>query len=320
MINKKTGMMLLLASFAAGEVRAGNLNSYASGDVLICFRKPGANDLVVDAGPIATLTNAAPNQRITISQYTGNQLALVGTNAVSWSAFTWQTDDTLFITKPRLAASLNTQTIPWQSKTSANQHNTAVRMSTIPVGAKDNLAFDPVNTVTAVVEEDNSVSNPNYPNGVSYRDSIFGSGGAANFYTTFQGVPENTTLNNFTTAGNVVRSDFYRLTPTGGFALGQFLGYFELNTNGVMSYVAYPTATPTVPTITSISRAGTTTTIGYTTGVSGTYTLRGTNSAGLSSPRINWPAISVLTSGDNLVHTVNDTSSADETFYSITGQ
>lgn len=320
MINKKTGMMLLLASFATGQVRAGNLNSYATSDVLICFRKPGANDLVVDAGPIATFTNAAPNQRITISQYAGNQLALVGTNAVSWSAFTWQADDTLFITKPRLAASVNTQTTPWQSKTSANQHNTAVRMSTIPVGAKDNLAFDPVNTVTAVVEEDNSVSNPNYPNGVSYRDSIFGSGAAANFYTTFQGVPENTTLNNFTTAGNVVRSDFYQLTPTGGSASGKFLGYFELNTNGVMSYVAYPTATPTVPIITSISRAGDTTTIGYTTGVSGTYTLRGTNSAGLTSPRINWPAISVLTSGDNLGHTVNHTSSASESFYSITGQ
>lgn len=320
MINKKTGMMLLLASFAAGEVRAGNLNSYATGDVLLCFRKPGANDLVVDAGPIATFTNAAPNQRITITQYAGNQLALVGTNAVSWSAFTWQADDTLFISKPRLAAALNTQTTPWQSKSSANQHNTAIRMSTIPVGAKDNLAFDPVNTVTAVVEEDNSVSNPNYPNGVSYRDALFGSGAAANFYATFQGVPENTTLNNFTTAGNVVRSDFYQLTPTGGFALGKFLGYFELNTNGILSYVAYPTATPTVPTITSISRSGTTTTIGYTTGVSGTYTLRGTNSAGLTSPRINWPAIAVLTSGDNLVHTVNDTSSAIETFYTITGQ
>ena len=320
MINQKTGLILLLASFAAGEVRAGNLNGYATGDVLICFRKPGANDLVVDAGPIATFTNATPNQQITIGQYNGSQLAQVGTNAVSWSAFTWQSDDTLFITKPRLASSPNSQTTPWQSKSSANQHNTVVRMSTIPIGAHDNLAFSGVNTAMAVVEEDNSVSNPNYPNGVSYRDSIFGAGSFANFYTTFQGVPENTTLNNFTTSGTVVRSDFYQLTPTGGFALGKFLGYFELNTNGVMTYVAYPTATLSVPVISSITRAGNVTAIGYTTGLSGTYTLRGTNSAGLLTPRINWPAVAVLSSGDNASHTANDTTSDTEKFYTITVQ
>ena len=70
--------------------------------------------MVVDAGPISTLTNGVtPNQRIPITQYTGTQLAAVGTNGVSWSAFTWSSDNTLFVTKAR--TSLNDQTTPWQA-------------------------------------------------------------------------------------------------------------------------------------------------------------------------------------------------------------
>jgi hypothetical protein len=54
MPNKKLGLIAILVSVAAGEIWAGTLSSYAVGDVLLCFRKSGggANDLVVDAGPI----------------------------------------------------------------------------------------------------------------------------------------------------------------------------------------------------------------------------------------------------------------------------
>lgn len=316
MLTRKIGLITLLASLAGGEIYAGDFNNYATGDVLICFRKPGVNDLVVDAGSIATFSNAAVNQRITISQYNGSQLSQVGTNGVSWSVFTWLADDTLFITKPRLAAALNSQTTPWLNKSSANQHNTDIRMATIPLGAKDNLAFSGVNTATAVVEEDNSVSNPNYPNGVSYRDAIFGQGATANFYTTFQGVPENTTLANFTTSGKVVRSDFYQLSPTDS-GSGKFMGYFELSTNGAMTYVAYPTTTPVIQSLTHV---GTTTTITYTAGLYGTYTLRGITSLTSGTPQISWPSIQTLTSGDTAVHSATFTDTDGVKFYTITAQ
>src|SRR5262245_7601606 len=122
MMNKKIGLVALLAGFAASEVSAGTLTNYAVGDVLVCFRK-GGNDLVVDAGPISTFTSATPNQRITIGQYSGTQLGVVGINAMSWSAFTWQTDNTLFVTKAR--ASLDVQASPWQAKSSSAQHGSA---------------------------------------------------------------------------------------------------------------------------------------------------------------------------------------------------
>jgi len=272
MLNKKTGLIALLAGFAASEIMAGTITNYAAGDVLVCFRL-GVNDMVVDAGPITALTGAAPNQRIPITQYTGTQLAAVGINSVSWSAFTWLTGKTLFITRPRPSASLNSQTAPWPEETSPAQSAVAARMATIPPGALDelNLLVYPVSTPTAVVEEDNSDANPNYTDGVSYHSGLAGSYGS-DFNGYFEGNPENTTPANFTTSGNVNRSDFYQLTPTSGHASGTWLGYFELSTIGAMTYVAYPSTTPV---ITSVSHSGTSTTITYTAGLYGTYTLPG---------------------------------------------
>ena len=321
MLNKKTGLIALLAGFAASEIMAGTLSGFAVGDVLVCFRNGGANDLVVDAGPISTFTSASPNQRIAINQYTGAQLAYVSTNAVSWSAFSWydasiSPDWTLFVTRAR--ASLNVQTSPWVDKTSGNQQLTVLDVQKIPPGTVDEAGYIPpgaggtLNTSTAVLEGDNTATDPDYKTGKSYATTL---GAADNFATTFQGDPENTTLADFTTSGTVVRSDFYQLTPTSGYGLAKYLGYFEFSTNGAMTYVAYPTA---VPAITSVSRSGNTTTIGYTTGTYGTYTLLGTNN--LAAPVATWPVVSTLNTGDTLTHTINDTDPAGSKFYIIKAQ
>ena len=316
MLNKKIGLIALLTSVAASGVWAGTFTSYAVGDVLVCFRK-GGNDMVVDAGQsLSTLTNATPNQRISITGYTGTQLAQVGTNGVSWSAFTWLSDNTLFVTKAR--TSLDEQTAPWEAKSSSVQANTVRRMATIPPGAVDefNLLVYPVSTPTAVVEEDNTAFNPNYTDGDSYHEALAGAYGGQ-FNGTFVGNPENTTANNFTIKGAVVRSDFYQMTPTSGYALGKWLGYFELSTNGAVTYVAYPSTTPVVA---SLNRSGTTTTITYTAGLYGTYTLRGTNSLTSGTAMANWPAIATLTSGDTATHTITDTTTDNVRFYTITAQ
>lgn len=314
MMNKKIALMALLAAIAAGELRAGTLTNYAVGDVLVCFRK-GGNDMVVDAGQVSTFTSASANQRITISQYTGTQLAQVGTNGVSWSAFTYLSDNTLYVTRPR--SSINSQTAAWPEKSSSAQLGTAQRMATIPPGAVDelNLMVYPQSTYTATIEEDVSDANPNYTDGVSYHAALAGSYGG-NFNGTFAGNPENTTLSTFTSGGQVVRSDFYRMTPSTTIgAVGTYLGYFELNTNGVMTYVAYPSTTPTVA---SYSRSGTSTTIYYTTGLYGTYTLRGTNNIGGTVAATNWPVIMTLSTGDNSTHSVTFTDTDPNKFYIIT--
>lgn len=314
MINKKIGLIALLASVAAGDIMANDLTSYAVGDVLICFRK-GGNDLVVDAGPISTFTSLSANQSYTISSFTGTQLAAVGTNGVSWSAFTWSANNTLYVTRAR--SSLNLQTSPWRAQNSATQSGTVKRMATIPPGALNeyNLAVYPASTATAVLEEDSSAGNPNYTDGVSYHDALAGSYGG-NFNGTFVGNPENTTLSTFTKGGTSVRSDFYQIAPSSTYAVGTLLGYFELATNGVLTYVAYPS---TVPAITSFTRSGTTSTINYTTGVYGTYTLRGTNSLASGTPQTSWPIIATLSNGTGN-YTVTDINTNDIQFYTITAQ
>jgi hypothetical protein len=316
MTNKKLGLMALFAGCAVSNIVAGDFNNYAAGDVLICFRNGGANDLVVDAGPISTFTtSASPNQRIPITQYTSGQIngAFGSANGVDWSAFTW-TGYTLFMTQARTV--LNTQTSPYQDANASAQNNTILRMATIPPGANLNLAYNGANTATAVIEPD-SIST--YTSGSSYANAWNGSYGGY-FNGTFSGSvgnPENVTPGNFTTSGTVIRSDFYQMTPTTGYGLATFLGYFEMATDGTLTYVAYPSTTPVIK---SITRSAGVSTIHYTAGLYGTYTLRGTNTLNSGVAPTNWPAITVLTSGDTAVHSVQDSNTNNVQFYIITAQ
>jgi hypothetical protein len=238
-----------------------------------------------------------------------------------------------------------------------------------------------------------------------------------NFNGAFTGNPEVTTLATFTTSGAVVRSDFYQLPPNDtGAGPVKYLGLFEFNTNGAMTYVAYATpplistlaatsitsvgaqlnctvnptndnaafyfqyglstsygstsistnigtasasyglavsnliasttyhyrvsayneygtnfggdltfttasgsSAPAVPVITYFNRANNLTTIAYTTGNSGTYTLRGTNALANAGAQTNWPAIASV-AGDGLIHTNTDADVGSIKFYVITAQ
>jgi len=328
MFNKKAGLVALFVSLLAGDIFAGTLSSYSVGDVLLCFRKSGGtNDMVVDLGPVSTFTNATAGQRIAITQYNGNQLATIGTNNLIWSVFTWFNSTvtpagiqwTLFASNPR--TSLNAQSDPVEVGTQTAQHQAANYMVPVPKGAYDNYItsnYSTLNTSTAVLEPDNDGSS-SYKTGQSYSYAITSPDGYFNFGDAYQGFPENTTPNNFTTAGTVERSDFYWLLPGNPFTTsGTFLGYFELNTNGVMTYVAYPIAAPTVPVIQSFSRTNNISYIKFTTGPSGTYTLRGTNNL-TGTPGTNWPAIT-STPGSGSVSTLQDTTSVSGKFYIITAQ
>lgn len=318
MLNQKIGLAVLLAAFAAGDAMAqSTLTNYNTGDVLLCFRKAGAYDLVVDLGPISTFQGLTPNSRTVISTYTGTQLGQIGTNSVSWSAFTYGSDDTLYMTRARSAGALNSQTTPWVCSSATSQAQTALRIGKIPPGAAGNYGSGLNNsdsTAAAIIEEDSSAGNPNYPSGLSYHDALFGSYGNATWNGTFQGNPENTTGSHFTTGGAVERSDFYQLTPTGSYALAQELGYFELNTNGVMTYVAYP-STPAV--LSNVSRSGNVTTITYSTGAYGTYSLR--ESSDISAPISSWTVVQTLSNNANSA-TCTDTTPDGNRFYTITAQ
>jgi len=416
--------LALLVFCVVGDLKAGTWTSYAVGDVMLGFRKTGVPNLVVDIGPVTNLTTAVKNKRIAISQYTGNQLAQVGTNGAIWSAFTYfdgtvspaSAQYTLFMTRAR--NTINRQSTPWISEVQLAQQTVGgTYMGELPVGAQACATYNVLNTSTAVIEPDNS-DDPNYNvyPGHSYSGVL---GPNLNFNDSWEGTPEKTTPATFTTAGAVIRSDFYQIDPNDtSDGVVTFLGYFEFNTNGAMTYVAYPTAptvttvvasavtgtgaqlnaavttintntdntsyyfqyglntsygntttvsnigtnsgnyglavssltagtlyhfqavaynqygtnyggdltftttggVPTAPVITGFHRTNSVSYVSFTTGSSGTYTLRGTNNAGLTTAaRTNWPAIA-STPGNGAVNTLQDTTTNNNKLYIITAQ
>jgi hypothetical protein len=315
---------------ASTQVQA-NTFAYTNGDVLICFRKAttGATNLIVDAGSISYFTNLTANQTVTIGNYTGAQLGQVGTNSIAWSAWTYFDNtapsnlrSTIYMSKPR--STLNTQTTPYFRDKSSAQGQVISVLGSIVAGAAQeaDASYSPLSTSLAILE-DSSYNNNN--DAVSY---YIGLGSTLDFQANFQSQPDQYTPANFITSGTPVRADFYWLSPTNysGYVPaanrpGAFIGYFQLSTNGVMTYTAYPSPTVDTPVILSFTRTGNqTNTVTFTTGSIGTYTLRGTNIAGLSSAaRTNWPAISSV-SGNGSPQSLFDVTTDGGKFYTITAQ
>ena len=323
-ILKATVVVTVCLFNTAVQLSAATFN-FNYGDVLIGFRKVlqsplggqgGGNDLVVDAGAISYFTNLAPNTKVTIGTFTGTQLSQVGTNSIGWSAFAYfdgaPVANTIFITSPRSA--LNTQTQPNNCATSSANNLTIGQMGAILNGAVDNGSFSGLNSGSAVLESDGFT----FGTDVSYYNGV---GPNFDFNGTFPFNFEKYTPANFITAGSPVRADFYWSypVPLHTIAAAKFLGYFEFGTNGVMTYTAYPSATVATPVITAFSRTNTTSYVQFTTGSSGTYTLRGTNSAGLATARTNWPAIASV-GGNGSVNTLTDATTSSNKFYVITAQ
>ena len=306
-----------------------NTFPYVSGDVLLCIRKSptGAQDLLVNVGNVSYFTNLAPNTTVAIPNYSGTQLGQIGTNNIAWSAWAYLDahatrpsgmTNTIYMTSPRDPAANNIQTTPYYRDTASSQGQVVSKLSSIAGGAINNANYSVLNSSTAVLESESY----NLSGGlvVSY---LIGLGNNLNFNDTFQATPEQYTAPSFTTGGTPERADFYCIVPTVGNdhsgPPSQFLGYFELSPAGVMTYTAYPSAAVSVPVIVSFTRTNTTSTVTFTTGSTGNYSLRGTNSAGLSTARTNWPVISSV-AGDGNNHSLSDVTAAAATFYVITAQ
>jgi hypothetical protein len=252
MLNKKIVTVFVLVASMVGSLQAGSFSNLAIGDVIIGFRISGKDNLVLDAGPISTFTNAAANQVIYITNfYSPARLAGIGTNSLSWAAFAGFDDSvsptsaqgTLFVTKARPA--LNTKSSAFEALSASSQLTPAATMVQIQLGANYYYVqqnYNVNNTATAVIEPAEPTTGSAYPTGVSYNYAVYDASGASDFGGSLNGFCENTTPNNFVTAGTVQRSDFWWVPPTDSGAAVKYLGYFELNTNGALTYVAYPSS------------------------------------------------------------------------------
>jgi len=306
------------------------------GNVLAGFRKAGVtNELVVNLGGITNLEALSIGTTVTLSNFAPSQLAAAfpgGLGNVSWSASasfagafgSWAgfPVTTVWFTQPRTNASV--QSVAPNRASSSTQGGYRQNMLGVGNGAAT-LSASQTNAYTTAF--------------VTFEPAWDGVSLSRNEYTYFvdntgfgpigsYGLPnavEKMTPPTFTTA---VRADLFRSRPTGfsdpdtGGSSGPafFLGYFELNPNGTMTFTraaAVVPPPPPVPSIVSITRAGNTSTVSFTTTNGATYSLFYNTAAGLSQPVSAWPVSGTTIIGDGAVDQLSDTSTDPNRIYRV---
>lgn len=317
--SKNLGTVAVLMSImAAGSISASAFQ-YANKDVLVGFRNGGAQDLVVNAGTISNFLSLTTGEKITINVDSGqlsgafsdlNNLSLAVMSCVSSIGDTNYPLDTLWLSRPR--ADLNTQSDPWIRRSMSSQGLIVSRVNGIGNNAvtySDQVGAGPNNTAAGIVEDSTST--------YAY-EKLIGAGGN---FDNFQGNVEATTSATFDSDAQVVRLDFYLMRPDVSSLNSNpsvYLGYFEFNTNGVLTYTAGPSSTVmTAPTITSIVRDGATNIISFTTSASFHYDLSFTNSDGLLAPVSLWPVVGAPIPGTGSVESLTNVSTTPDLFYRI---
>ena len=334
MIKKKHSVLcrffvLLPAIFTLVQAASALPFVYKPHDLLVTFRKlaPFATpyELVVNIGQTTNYNDLAPGTKITFTQFTLDQLtnSFGDLNNLSWavsgcvsfgSGSASLPNNTLWVTDPRTDAGV--QTTPYTRISSGNAQPTVAKISGIgnnTVTYSGNQSVGPYNTPTAVqIPADNSLApSPQLgPNG--------------NYASTFSADVENTTPGSFTTP---VRSDLYELRPTGSVdphtglttGPGAYLGYFELNPNGTLTFTAAggSVAPPPPPPVLSVARSNLLNTVSFTSTNGAIYTLHFTNSAGLGAPLTAWPALPGPLTGNGAIMSFQDSTSDAMRFYRV---
>jgi hypothetical protein len=336
-LHEMAGVLLSIAGTCAliqGAEASTTIFSDQSRDLILTFRKTGFDGgtvgsvvFEVDLGQASTYYGATPGSSIPVTAYNptaqlGNTSLFDSLNDLSWSVGgcvpnTGDSGDaskptrTLWVTDPRLDP--NTPASAWVRHSGYTQGTADSHIVAILANAQtwaNSAAPDSVtNTPTAVAIPAG--------NGNNASGSL---GALGNYLGTFQGDVENTTPSDFAFAGSPSRSDFYELQPdsTGTSPAGTYLGYFELGTDGSMTFYALPLVqTYPAPTLSVSTDGAGNVFVSFPSTANGTYSLYYTNAAGLTAPVSTWPVVSTNIIGDGTVKSFQQTASGTGTFYSV---
>jgi len=310
-----------------------------NGDLLAGFRKTGVHqanyEVVVNVGNITNFLNLQAGSTIDITNYIPSQLsdAFSDYNSLQWSVSSsfpglarWAgfPSSTIWYTVPR--ANPGTQSQPPARSATAGQQSTRQAVFGLGTGAmfiSSNLgASNADNNVFLVREPINDPSDL-----TSFIGGLF-NGTLGTFQDTLPLSVENTTASSFTSA---VVSDLYQSCPSGttdpitGLTSGAayFVGSFQLNHDGTMSFTRASASTPPPtpePAVLSVTRSGTISTISFASTNGATYTLFFTNSSGLTTPISNWPSSPSKLTGNNATMSFQDTTTDPDRLYRVIAQ
>lgn len=328
--------LLLLGFLSFANIAQCQYFTSNKGDLLLGFRKllpttAGTYELVVNIGNITNFEALAPGATTNISNYTPTQLsaAFSSYGYIQWSVFgsfvgstAWAgfPGSTLWLTKARGSSQ---STPPVRSVASSQQ---TTRQSVLGVGTGASTISQNIGTTNST---NNLVLVQEYHNDSSALTAFIDDPstlGYGDFGGTLSYSIENTNPASFTSA---TRSDLYQVCPanttdpithltTGS---GYFVGYFQLNTDGTMSFTRASASAPPPPSPTlTVTRSANVSTISFLSTNGATYTLYFTNSAGLATPTTNWPSLPGTLSGNNSVLNFQDTTTASERIYRVKAQ
>ena len=237
---------LAILTVAAGSLLSLNamaqVFTYTTGDLLLGLRTAGgSSDLVVDIGSASLYTGATGPITITGNYYTSSQLASAGLslNNLTFSVFGDSASGSLWVTRP--LANPSVPVAPFSAQSLAQLNIAGAQMDSISYGAVYTSylnASGPNNTATAVLVS--SSLNLGSEGALSYTTGI-GAGGNFNGAFGSNNNIEQTTGADFTSGTLQTRSELFQMDPG---ANGSYVGFFDLNPNGTLTFNPEPVPEP----------------------------------------------------------------------------
>lgn len=317
---------------------------FQSTDLALGFRKTGANqenyEVVVDIGQASNYVFQTMGTTVNVTNYSTAQLtgSFVDLNNLTWavvgaytgSSYPGYPNYTLWVTVPRTNNSIQSQTPYRFAQTIQQQVRPWIvgifsHASTISSGTATNQ----FNTSNFIRE-----SIASFPNDIltKYIGGVFDDTTGTLHDTWPPDEPNSGNLEITTPASfsSAVRQDLYEVRPDGfadpntGSSTGSayFIGYFQLNTDGSMTFTRASAGSPPPPPppIVSIVRSGTVSTVSFGTTNGATYTLYYTNLSGLGSPITTWSFNPTTVMGDGTTKQFIDTTSDANRIYRVGAQ
>ncbi|MDB6110243.1 MAG: hypothetical protein JWR69_1993, partial [Pedosphaera sp.] len=306
-------------------------------DLCLGFRKVGTfkenNEVVVNIGQATNYVNLASGSVITVTNLSASQLSpdsFTSLNNLSVSAFgvvngnvyPGYPRNTIWVAIPR--SDVNVQSTPPDRQ---DQDFSATLVSSInniingAVAISSRISSNQDNTISFLREPS---SNFNIALGQNLGACIGSTvdPNIGNFQDSLPVNGENATAGSFL---NAIRSDLYELRPTGFVdphtgqtaGPGYYVGYFQFNPAGSLTFTRASTNNVPPAPVLSISRNGSANTISFVSTNNVNYKLYLTNSTGLSTATTNCPSLPATITGDNTTKSFLDTTTDADRFYRV---
>ena len=292
-------ILLTLAALTLLNAPLARAWTYTPGDLLLIFRN-GSYDVEFDLGGVNSYLGKTNGYTTTVSYnqsfLTNNGIGSISLTSSSTRVILLASGDTT-----NWVTSTEPNTTAYQGSLSAAQGLNNLINS---VGSSPSFYISPTNAAYAI--DTGGISKR-----AGYDYIVTGAGTRSSFVSSLGGaVP-------FIVQQSIPASlDFWQIGNTTiypGSPADTLIGTFTLNTNGVLKFVAGPRA-PTV----SVSRAGNTSAVTFTTTVGNLYNVAYTNKLGGAVG--TWPVDGTTVTGDGNVQTINHTATGPVEFYRVSVQ